>query len=49
MRAFVPEHPRGRWMLLAGDAESAVGSGLTLPFLPDGDDANVLPEEVAVA
>src|SRR5215216_671839 len=33
MRALVPELPRGAWTLLAGDAVSAVGSGMTLPFL----------------
>jgi len=33
MRGLVPELPRGAWTLLAGDAVSAVGSGLTLPFL----------------
>lgn len=33
MRAFVPELPRGAWTLVAGDAVSALGSGLTLPFL----------------
>jgi MFS family permease len=33
MRALVPELPRGGWTLLAGEAISAVGSGLTLPFL----------------
>lgn len=30
---FVPRLPRAAWILLAGDALSAVGSGLTLPFL----------------
>ncbi len=33
MRGLVPELPRDGWTLLAGDAVSAVGSGLTLPFL----------------
>jgi MFS family permease len=33
MRGLVPELPRDGWILLAGDAVSAVGSGLTLPFL----------------
>jgi MFS family permease len=33
MRALVPELPRGAWTLLAADAVSAVGSGMTLPFL----------------
>jgi len=33
LRALVPELPRGAWTLLAGDAVSALGSGLTLPFL----------------
>jgi MFS family permease len=33
MRRFTPELPRDGWILLAGDAVSAVGSGLTLPFL----------------
>ena|SRR5215211_7948017 len=33
MRALVPELPRRAWTLLAGDAVSGVGSGLTLPFL----------------
>jgi MFS family permease len=33
MRALVRELPRGAWTLLAGDAISAVGSGMTLPFL----------------
>jgi MFS family permease len=33
MRALVPQLPRDGWILLAGDAVSAVGSGLTLPFL----------------
>ncbi len=33
MRGFLPELPRDGWILLAGDAVSAVGSGLTLPFL----------------
>src|SRR6266511_6115593 len=33
MRALVPELPRGAWTLVAGDAVSGIGSGLTLPFL----------------
>jgi MFS family permease len=33
MGRLVPELPRDGWILLAGDAVSAVGSGLTLPFL----------------
>jgi MFS family permease len=33
MRGLIPELPRDGWILLAGDAVSAVGSGLTLPFL----------------
>ena len=33
MRALVPELPRGAWTLLAVDAISALGSGMTLPFL----------------
>jgi MFS family permease len=33
MRALVPELPRGAWILVGADAVSAVGSGLTLPFL----------------
>jgi MFS family permease len=33
MRRLIPELPREGWILLAGDAISAVGSGLTLPFL----------------
>jgi MFS family permease len=33
VRSLVPELPRGAWTLVAGDAVSAVGSGLTLPFL----------------
>src|SRR5438067_10274328 len=33
MRTLVPELPRAAWTLLAGDLVSAVGSGLTLPFL----------------
>lgn len=32
MRGLVPELPRNAWIVLAGDALSAVGSGLTLPF-----------------
>jgi MFS family permease len=30
---FLPDLPHEGWILLAGDAVSAVGSGLTLPFL----------------
>jgi MFS family permease len=33
MRALVPELPRDAWTLLAGDVVSAIGSGMTLPFL----------------
>ncbi|HEU0337210.1 MAG TPA: MFS transporter [Gaiellaceae bacterium] len=33
VRTLVPRLPRGAWLLLGGDALSAVGSGLTLPFL----------------
>jgi MFS family permease len=33
MRGLVPDLPCGAWTLLAGDTISAVGSGLTLPFL----------------
>ena len=33
MRTLVPELPRGAWTLLAVDAISALGSGMTLPFL----------------
>lgn len=32
MRALVPRLPRKAWVLLGGDALSALGSGLTLPF-----------------
>lgn len=33
VRTLVPRLPRGAWLLLGGDALSALGSGLTLPFL----------------
>lgn len=33
MRTLVPELPRDAWVVLGGHAVSAVGSGLTLPFL----------------
>jgi MFS family permease len=33
MRALVPDLPRGAWTLLGAEAVSAVGSGMTLPFL----------------
>jgi MFS family permease len=33
LRALVPDLPRAAWVLLGGDALSAVGTGLTLPFL----------------
>lgn len=33
VRALVPDLPRAAWVLLGGDALSALGSGLTLPFL----------------
>lgn len=33
VRALVPELPRGAWTLLAADAISSLGSGMTLPFL----------------
>jgi MFS family permease len=33
LRALVPDLPRAAWVLLGGDALSALGSGLTLPFL----------------
>jgi MFS family permease len=33
MCALVPSLPRAAWIVLGGDALSAVGSGLTLPFL----------------
>jgi hypothetical protein len=33
MRALMRELPGGAWTLLAGDVISAVGSGMTLPFL----------------
>ena len=33
MRSLLPALPRAAWIVLAGDAASAVGSGLTLPFL----------------
>ncbi len=32
-RSLVPALPRAAWVVLAGDAVSALGSGLTLPFL----------------
>ncbi|MDP9250616.1 MAG: hypothetical protein M3O78_04525 [Chloroflexota bacterium] len=31
--AIVPRLPRDAWVVLGGDTLSAVGSGLTLPFL----------------
>ena len=31
--ALIPELPRPAWVVLCGDFASAVGSGLTLPFL----------------
>jgi MFS family permease len=33
LRSLVPALPRAAWVILAGDAVSALGSGLTLPFL----------------
>lgn len=33
VRGWLPTLPRPAWVLLAGDALSALGSGLTLPFL----------------
>jgi MFS family permease len=33
MHALVPRLPRAAWIVLGGDALSAIGSGLTLPFL----------------
>jgi MFS family permease len=33
VRGLLPDLPRSAWVVLAGDAFSAVGSGLTLPFL----------------
>src|SRR5215208_2544508 len=33
VRSLVPALPRAAWVVLAGDAVSALGSGLTLPFL----------------
>ena len=33
MRSLVPRLPRGAWVILGGDTLSAIGSGLTLPFL----------------
>jgi MFS family permease len=33
VRSLVPALPRAAWIVLAGDAVSALGSGLTLPFL----------------
>jgi MFS family permease len=33
MRGLIPKLPRSAWVVLAGDAVSAIGSGLTLPFL----------------
>src|SRR5690242_827987 len=33
MRSPIPQLPRGAWMILGVDSLSAVGSGLTLPFL----------------
>ena len=32
-RSFVPRLPRAAWVVLGGDTLSAIGSGLTLPFL----------------
>ncbi|MGG7568747.1 MFS transporter [Streptomyces sirii] len=33
MRSLIPDLPRSAWTVLAADAFSAVGTGLTLPFL----------------
>jgi MFS family permease len=33
VRSLMPALPRAAWIVLAGDAVSALGSGLTLPFL----------------
>jgi hypothetical protein len=42
VRALVAQLPRCAWTLLGADAVSAVGSGMTLPFLLV--DLNDVPE-----